>query len=358
MSTPGTSTVSSGSRQPVIMRAFYKVRYHAQNLRHRIRARTFPFTLDWVSGRRTITASREDLVVVCLVRNGAPYLTEFLRHYRELGAKHIAFLDNGSTDGTGDLARVHDDVTVIRTAAPYKIYKDIMKRWLVETFGRSNWVLCVDIDELFDYPFRENVNLRAFLRYLNGEGFTAVVAQLLDLFPQGAIAESSVEGWRQEHRFYSLHHLEREPYSSFYGNSNVAPAVAIDVMYGGIRGSAFGARVLLTKHPLLFPSAGVSYLHAHHVSGARVADVSAVLLHYKYVGDFLSLVKNVVKEESYSANSREYKKYLKVLETAPDLKLYSEEAAELSSIENLLEENFLVVSNNYKFVANERASGA
>jgi len=72
----------------------------------------------------------------------------------------------------------------------------------------------------------------------------------------------------------------------------------------------------------------------------------------------LSLVKNVVKEESYSANSREYKKYLKVLEIQPDLKLYSEEATEFSSIENLLEENFIVASNNYKFVATERASGA
>lgn len=351
MGARGISEAATGSRPSLMMRAFYKVRHHAYGLRHRLRARVFPWTLSWVSGPRAVSASPEDLVVVCLVRNGAHYLPEFLRHYRDLGARHIVFLDNGSTDATEDLAKGHSDVTLIRTAAPYKIYKDIMKRWLVETFGRRNWVLCVDIDEFFDYPFRGEFDLKAFLRYLNGAGFTAVVAQLLDMFPQGAIHRSSVEGWRRDHRFYSLGDLEREPYASFYGKANVAPAVDIDVMHGGIRGSAFDARVLLTKHPLLFPSAGVSYLHAHHVSAARVADVSAVLLHYKFVGDFVGFVENVVKEESYSTNSREYKKYLETLNQSPDLRLHSRDALEFKSTERLLEENFLVASNTYRSVA-------
>ena len=47
-----------------------------------------------------------------------------------------------------------------------------------------NWVLCVDIDELFDYPFRREIPTVDLLRYLNRCGFTAVVAQLLDLFPK------------------------------------------------------------------------------------------------------------------------------------------------------------------------------
>jgi glycosyl transferase family 2 len=359
MNTTKMSRAPGGGRPTPLMRAFYKVRYHVHQLRDRVREGTFPLTVSWISGPRTVPASREDLVVVCTVRNGALYLPEFMRHYRELGAKHMVFMDNGSTDGTIDLAKGHGDVTVFRTAAPFKIYKEIMKRWLLKRFGRSNWVLCVDIDELFDYPFRRDCNLQAFLRYLNGRGFTAVVAQMLDMFPEGAITSSSVEEWRREHRYYSLRHLEREPYVSFYGNSNVAPAVEIDIMYGGIRGSAFDARVLLTKHPLLFPSAGIAYLHPHHVSGARVADVSAVLLHYKFVGDFMNFVKVAVKEESYSTNSREYKKYLEVLKESPDLRLHSQEALEFDSTERLLEENFLIASSTYRSVAAGRnAAGA
>jgi hypothetical protein len=308
----------------------------------------FPFQVQLMSGPRRISASAEDLIVTCLVRDGAVYLPEFLRHYRELGAKHIVFLDNGSADGTPALAASEPDVTVLRTLAPYKIYKDVMKRWLVTQYGRGNWVLCVDIDELFDYPFRKDIGTVNLLRYLNRCGFTAVLAQMLDLFPQGAITEGSGTAWRREHRFYSLGGLERQSYSAFYGESNEAPPVGLEVMHGGIRSSAFQVRALLTKHPLLFPSRGIAYLHAHHVRGARVADVSAVLLHYKYVGGFAERVEAIVKAESFSMNSREYKQYLRAIESDAGLSLYSETASELSTVEQLLDERFLVASEHFR----------
>ena len=220
MSTPPSTGVGITGRSTVVEWARQIARQHLRGVRDWVRAKRFSSTVSWVSGPRTVKASPEDLVVVCLVRNGALYMPEFLHHYRDLGARHFVFLDNGSTDGTADLANGSGDVTVFRTAAPYKIYKDMMKRWLVERFGPSNWVLCVDIDEFFDYPFRKDVSLPAFLRYLNEGGFTAVVAQLLDMFPEGAIT-SSTENWRQEHRYYDLRHVERVSYASFCGTANV-----------------------------------------------------------------------------------------------------------------------------------------
>ena len=308
----------------------------------------FPFKIQLLSGPRRVSASVEDFVVVCLVRNGAVYLPEFLRHYRELGAKHIVFLDNGSTDGMPTLLAGEPDVTVVRTTAPFKIYRDVMRRWLVTTFGRRNWVLCVDIDELFDYPFRRQITPVNLLRYLNRCGFTAVVAQMLDMFPQTAITETSGAGWRDQHRFYSLSDLEREPYAGYYGESNEAAPVGLEVMHGGVRSSAFQVRALLTKHPLLFPSRGISYLHPHHISGARVADLSAVLLHYKYVGDFAEYVKAIVKDESFSMNSREYKQYLRAIQTDSGLSLYSQAASEFTTVEQLLDEGFLVASEQFR----------
>lgn len=308
----------------------------------------FPFQVRLMSGPLRVSASAEDLVVVCLVRDGAVYLPEFMRHYRELGARHIVFLDNGSTDGTLELTAREPDVTVFRTFAPYKIYKDVMKRWLVTQYGRRNWVLCVDIDELFDYPFRKDIGTINLLRYLNRSGFSAVLAQMLDLFPQAAINKGSGTNWRSEHRFYSLSDLERRPYSAVYGESNHAPPVGLEVMHGGIRSSAFQVRALLTKHPLLFPSRGIAYLHAHHVRGARVADVSAVLLHYKYVGGFADRVEAIVKEESFSMNSREYKQYLRAIQADSGLSLYSQTASELSTVEQLLDEGFLVASERFR----------
>jgi hypothetical protein len=302
----------------------------------------------WLSGARSVAADDDEFVVVCLVRNGAIYLQEFLRHYRELGAKHIVLLDNISSDGTPELAAGESDVTVLSTPAPYKSYKDIMKRWLVARFGRGNWVLCVDVDELFDYPFRGAVGTADLLRYLNRRGFTGVVAQMLDLFPRGAITEVSNANWRTEHRCYNLSDVEKESYTAFYNGSNETPAGDLELFRGGIRLSAFGAKPLLTKHPLLFPHRGLAYVNAHHVSGARVADLTAVLLHYKYAGDFVDYVKDIVESESFWNNSREYKQYLDAIEADPQLSLYSGAASEFSSVELLLEQGFLVASDSFR----------
>lgn len=48
-----------------------------------------------------------------------------------------------------------------------------MKQYLIERFGRGWWTLSVDIDELFKYPCLDVVSLKALLRYLNENSYTA-----------------------------------------------------------------------------------------------------------------------------------------------------------------------------------------
>lgn len=342
----------SGARTPAgIGRLATRIRRRLRSIVDRVRMSAreahFPLRVQWLSGPRRVEASAEEFVVVCLVRNGAVFVAEFLRHYRELGAKHIILLDNGSTDETPAIAAAEPDVTVFRTMAPYKVYKDVMKRWLVTQHGRRNWVLCVDIDELFDYPFRNEMPTVDLLRYLNRCGFNAVVAQMLDMFPRTAITDFSATAWRGAHRYYSLRDLEKVPYQTFYGARNRAPPAALDVIHGGIRSTAFEVRAMLTKHPLLFPARGIEYLQSHHVRGALVADMSAVLLHYKFVGDFTAYVKAVVEAESFWNDSQEYKQYLRAIEDDPGLSLYTANACEFSTVERLVEQRFLTASDHF-----------
>ena len=44
-------------------------------------------------------------------------------------------------------------------------------------------VVALDVDELFDYPYSDVVSLGSFLRYLSKKSYTAVTAQMLDMFP-------------------------------------------------------------------------------------------------------------------------------------------------------------------------------
>ena len=59
-------------------------------------------------------------ILFSTVRNEALRLPWFLKHYRDLGVVHFLFVDNGSTDGTGDYLGGHPDVSVWRTEASYK----------------------------------------------------------------------------------------------------------------------------------------------------------------------------------------------------------------------------------------------
>ncbi len=70
-----------------------------------------------------------------------------------------------------------------------------MKQYLIARFGKSGrWCLYVDIDELFDYPYSEVVSLDSFLRYLTSKSYTAVMAHMLDMFPEALVGASGRPG--------------------------------------------------------------------------------------------------------------------------------------------------------------------
>lgn len=311
-------------------------------------------TVRRVSGERRIDARQDEFVVVSLVRDGGAYLNEFLAHYRALGARHFVFLDNGSTDGFVERLADEPDVTILCSLLSFGKYKLAMRRYLVRRFGRGNWVLSVDIDELFDYPFRDRRPMAEVLSYLNRRRFTAVAAHLLDMFPAGSLVDAAPD-WRKEHRFYDIADLQAKDYREHYSGRNVAPSAPIQLFIGGMRASRFGVYPMLTKHPLLFPSAGIKFEGPHHVSGARTADFTAVLLHYKYVAGFIGYMRRAVEEGGFYRDSMEYRGYLSAIDSQPELRLESDTMRELVRIEQLLDEGFLIPGD--LFAADVSASG-
>lgn len=120
------------------------------------------------------------------------------------------------------------------------------------------------------------------------------------------------------------------------------------VFSGGIRNALFGITPNLTKFPLIFFDGKVvpSNDSSHKVDAARIADVSCVLFHYKFLGRFHEQARRAVKEGNYYADSYEYRKYLETLEESSELKIKKETAEELESVNDLLG-RFLFVSRDY-----------
>ena len=318
-----------------------------------------PDSIEHLYGPEEVPYAEDELVLVCLLRDGRPYLKSFMEHYTSMGVKHLFFLDNGSTDGTVEALKGYDNTTVLRTGLPFKRYELSMRQYLVERFcQKGRWCLYADIDELFDYPYSDVVSLSSLLRYLNERSYTAVVAQMLDMFPEEPLSSSASspdELLKQRHRFYDISNIQTKGIKE-HGRNNIYESDDIEYFLGGIRSTLFGTKAYLTRFALMFSDGKVKPFagSGHRVDNARVADLTCVYLHYKFLDEhFHKKVASAVREENYPYNSSQYKKYLEVLEKNPGLLVKGEGARELRSVNDLVENHFLVVSEEYMVLVYE-----
>lgn len=315
--------------------------------------------VEHVHGPEEVTIEPDELGVLCLVRDGRPYVRSFVEHYASIGVKHMVFLDNGSTDGTVEALEKYDNVTVLRSKLPFRGYQLYMRRYLIRRFGKDRWSLTVDMDELFDYPYSDVVGLGSLLRYLNNGGYTAVVAQMLDMFPEkplsnvvgdeGELADSEDEPLKELHRFYDISGVRVQEYFPAGGNNNVLTNEEIKWFRDGIKTTLFGHRAMLSKHPLIFFDGKITPVDGtmHRTSNARVADLTCVLFHYKLLDRLYEQALRAVAEKNYPNRHEKYEKYVNALEENPELQIKRETAREIKSVNDLVENQFLVVSGDY-----------
>src|SRR5215212_8735758 len=312
-----------------------------------------PNSIEHLYGPEEVPYAEDELVLLCLLRDGRPYVKSFVEHHFSLGVKHLFFLDNGSTDGTVEALKEYENVTVLQTGLPFKRYELSMRQYLVERFcQKGRWCLYADIDELFDYPYSDVVRLGSLLRYLNERSYTAVVAQMLDMFPEEPLsgsASSPDELLKERHRFYDISNIQTKGIKE-HGRNNIYESDDIEYFLGGIRSTLFGTKAYLTRFALMFSDGRVKSFagSGHRVDNARVADLTCVYLHYKFLDEhFHKKVAKAVREENYPYDSSQYKKYLEALEKNPGLLVKGEGARELRSVNDLVENHFLVVSEEY-----------
>jgi glycosyltransferase involved in cell wall biosynthesis len=301
-----------------------------------------------IHGLRKINYRQDELIVTCLVRNGELYVKSFIKHYFSLGIKHIVFLDNGSTDKTIEIAKSYDNVTIIHSSCPYSKYEKLMKQYLVKRFSKNRWNLFVDIDECFDYPFSGVLSLNSFLEYLNKNSYTAVVAQMLDMFSSQSLAtltSTKDDDIKKVYDYYDISNIRKYDYPF----EDVPPSKDIKFHIGGIRKTLFDSDNWLTKAPLVFANSQIElFFYHHYTKNAKLADCTCVLLHYPFTGSFYNKVMEAVETDRYALSaSNEYKMYWSKIKENPELSLKQETACRLDNLDDLVNKGFLVLSDNY-----------
>lgn len=300
-----------------------------------------------VYGKSSLNYSQDELIVICVVRNGCIYVNSFVKYYFALGVKHIVFLDNGSTDNTIELASRYDNVTILKTDLPYSKYENLMKNYLSRRFSKERWSLCADIDEFFDWPFSRIVSIGSILRYLNARAYTAVVVQMLDLFsdlPLSEVKDDPEEEVIKNYNYYDISDISKStyPYSRLSYDG-------VKMHRGGIRKTMFGSNNGLTKAPLVFVDRRIQlFKDWHHAEQAYIADFTCVLLHYPFTSSFYDKVKDASATKRYGyLTSDEYDLYWARLSREPGLSLRLDTSRRYIGVEPLIDEGFLVASSDY-----------
>jgi hypothetical protein len=250
------------------------------------------------------------VAAVSVVRNELLRLPSFLEHYRRLGVARFFVIENNSTDGTADYLARQPDVCLYTTKQSFEL-KEAWIDLLLRRYAMERWCVVVDADELLDYPESGNLGLEGLCSYLHARGFNTLHTILLDLYPDGPLAEMNYKAG--EDYFQRIWYFD-PPDRLLKVPRNFGARAGLDYRFaGGMRERVFGIRNCCSKFPLLRFRADM-FLHdgQHYIEGGRIADLRAVLYHFKYLQDFAPrAVEESVRGEHWNG-AAEYKEYARV----------------------------------------------
>ncbi len=313
-----------------------------------------------ISGPSQIHYGLFECIAVSLIRNGEEYINTYLAHYRSLGIKHFIFVDNGSDDNSVKMLSNQPDVTLYTTSLEFSHYEAEMRRIIIEHHCRGKWVLCMDIDELFDFPLSDKIDLSGFLQYQYEKGYTAVTAHMVDMFGDENTYKSNLysinENLKELYPLYDISKVQKEDYFKNWHGYNCYNEIAsknVICSYGGIRNHHFkpsSHKIMNLKHPLLFIDDRIDpFLNPHFSNKVKISEVSCILRHYKFTK---SLKKRINKFFEYKSDNiyhnEEYKAYYKVLKDKDSFDLCTNTTKKFVHINEFIHADFVTISEDYK----------
>lgn len=270
-----------------------------------------------------------DVLLVSTMRNEQIRLPYFLDYYRKLGVNHFLFVDNGSVDSTVSYLHGMPDVSLWQTNASYRRahFGIDWMNYLKRKYAHGHWVLVVDPDEFFIYPFCDTRPIQALTDWLDNSAIRSFSAMLIDVYPKGRIDEVpyrsgqnplEIANWFDSGNYT----IRRNP---MYGNLWIQ---------GGPRARVFFAdepeqAPALNKIPLVKWDRRYAYVSSTHAILPRGLNqvyetnggekASGALLHTKFLDTLGAKAQEELARSEHYAQSREYLAYAKGLEEQPEL---------------------------------------
>jgi hypothetical protein len=246
-------------------------------------------------------------IVLCHVRDEAELLPHFLKHYREIGVKRFAFVDNGSADQTLPFLLGQSDCDVFQFSGGMREsgFGTVWKNLLLLTYLPAKWYFNADVDELAVYEGWPNIGLDEFAGRMSARGRSAVTALMVDMYSHGPIATAQAgpsgsllgicpffdgdgykigipEDWR----------AENFPRIRAHGG----PLARVFASKGG---GGMSAKTPLVLEPNV-------YFHDPHTVlpvGLNFTPMEIILLHLRFSAALIPKIKRVLEHRSYEQGS-------------------------------------------------------
>lgn len=144
---------------------------------------------------RSSAITHSEGIVLCNVRDEIELLPHFLKHYREMGVKRFAFVDNNSVDQTLPFLLDQSDCDVFQFSGNFRNSRAgmVWKNLLLLTYLPAKWYFSADADEHVVYEGWPNIGLDEFANRMSVKGLSAVTALMVDMYGGGPIAMTRIE---------------------------------------------------------------------------------------------------------------------------------------------------------------------
>lgn len=303
---------------------------------------------------RPISNRGDEIRAFMTVRDEMLRLPQTLDHYRKIGVAQFFLVDNGSTDGTREFLLAQPDCCVFSTRNSYAeaTYGLEWQHALLGEYGIDHWCLIVDADEWFVYPGYEYKPLPNLADYLEQQGAQGIFTFLLDMYGPGTFRDAiaaqhhslldacpyfdSEYFWRPRFRIPGL---QGPRFPEYYVTGGPRWRVLFPLAHHQYHlmwtiwhlssylkiplPAAFKSAPTLTKIPFVRWLRGMRYQHPHATTPIKLSEVTGVLLHFKFLGDFYSKVNVQLSGNEHRGDgiwAAELERYVRKLRQNPTLR--------------------------------------
>lgn len=152
-------------------------------------------------------------LLICRIPEETSGLLAFLSHYRQIGVDHLLLIDGSGSEEVADLLATQDDCSVWQPLLGFKD-SEYDKRYfhaLLHTHCIGKWTLCVDLGELFIYPYMETRCLQDLTGQLDDCNRNTLWAIQVEVYGSGPVLET-------DHSSDELRYFDPAGYYQTYGD--------------------------------------------------------------------------------------------------------------------------------------------